>query len=193
VIERCPNTLNRSGRGIQAETTRITVWNRNVSEPPPREEGLPQRAECEGELDMRFNCEKSHPGRSPSNGSLNGFQNPIDASPADAERLGDCCRQRPSRDHRIEPFARYAALSHLRGRSVLRNPKGWRKTMRLLIVGGMLALAFFASLTPASARCSTLRCVCRAATCGDIPRGTPSPTVEACIRKCVATKKAAQH
>ncbi len=65
--------------------------------------------------------------------------------------------------------------------------------MRLLIVGGMLALAFSASLTPASAKCATLRCVCRAATCGDVPSGMPSPTIEACIRKCVTAKKAAQH
>ncbi len=67
--------------------------------------------------------------------------------------------------------------------------------MRLLIVSGMLALAFSASLTPASAQtfCGSLRCQCRVQKCGDVPSGTPSPTVEACIRKCVAAKKAAQR
>ncbi len=67
--------------------------------------------------------------------------------------------------------------------------------MRLLIVGGILTLAFSASLTPASAQrwCGSLRCQCRVVTCGDVPNGTPSPTVEACIRKCVAAKKDAQH
>jgi hypothetical protein len=68
--------------------------------------------------------------------------------------------------------------------------------MRLLIVGGILALAFSASLTPASAacpKCSTLGYICRVQQCGDIPAGRPSPAVAACIRKCVAEKKAAQR
>jgi hypothetical protein len=70
--------------------------------------------------------------------------------------------------------------------------------MRALIVFGMLVLTTsFASPTTANAQrgCSALACQCRVQ-CGVQGRGnntTQTPAVQACVDKCVATKKAAQH
>jgi hypothetical protein len=93
--------------------------------------------------------------------------------------------------------------------------------MRLLIVGGMLALAVSASLTAAngadSSRASiwprgeamrdkygiahigprkvcggVSTCNCRVQ-CGDIPVGKPSPAIATCMEKCVKAKEAAQR
>jgi hypothetical protein len=80
--------------------------------------------------------------------------------------------------------------------------------MRLVIVGGMLALAVSVSLTAANGAADkygterqgaktkscfgVLRCNCRVQ-CGDIPVGKPSPAIAACMEKCVKAKEAAQR
>jgi hypothetical protein len=63
--------------------------------------------------------------------------------------------------------------------------------MRVSIACGIAALALLGSAPSADAQrwCGSLRCHCRVLQCNDVPRGTVSPSVEACIRMCVAEKK----
>jgi hypothetical protein len=72
------------------------------------------------------------------------------------------------------------------------NPS-WRKSMRLLIVCGMLALASLASLTPANAR-SLIGRFCRSQ-CGvaAVSGRVMAPSSRTCVNKCLAGKKASQH
>jgi hypothetical protein len=63
--------------------------------------------------------------------------------------------------------------------------------MRVMIACGIAALALLGSAPSADAQrwCGSLRCHCRVLQCSDVPKGMPSPGVEACIRMCVGEKK----